>query len=293
LILVGKRKKALWVQYTCTDMPIHYKTRSDIKVALLFIEPRRLLTINYAIESILKYTPVNWQPLYYYHHKTDLIQKDWLEGLSFVETAKRQNRQVIFREMNEKYIGVDQNTIALDVEFWKSLKEDYILLFHADSALCNIATSGAPYPIDFFLHFDYVGAPWDDDPIVAGIQVWTGNGGLALRNRSLTIYCLEHSGSLDNFPPFHPEDYYYAYCAQRFGRAAPPYLSQFFALETHIPPTTLGIHGVCLYANNYGCQKEWVDMWLKKCPESLFLFTGKNGTCSTCRGDKFEKQLSR
>jgi len=137
------------------------------------------------------------------------------------------------------------------------------------------------YPIEFFLNFDYVGAPWDGGQSFGGLTVWSGNGGFSLRNVSLSIFCLENSERLDGVPPNIPEDFYFAYCAQVFGRPAPFQMAKYFALETTNVVAALGIHGICTYASQYGCEKKWVDHWLSVCPESSFLFPD-GGRCRDC-----------
>ena len=69
------------------------------------------------------------------------------------------------------------NQILYDVNFWKLLKGERILIYHEDSIVFreNI--------IDF-LPYDYIGAPWGGrQPL--GLRY--GNGGFSLRNRSKII----------------------------------------------------------------------------------------------------------
>jgi len=140
-------------------------------------------------------------------------------------------------------------------------------------------SNNKPYSLEFFLNFDYVGAPWDGRDFFDLPKVYVGNGGFSLRNVSLTKYCLQNSGPKDNHPVSAPEDYYFAYCAQVFGRPAPYEMAKFFAIETEHNDLALGIHGVCTYSG-FGCNSGVLSKWVAGCPDSSFLFP--NNLCPKC-----------
>jgi len=276
-----KQRKVLMISYKCMDVAKPFSmVNPNIKVGLLFIEPRKLETISPAIETVLMHVPDDWEPLYVFHapeHK-DADQAKWIKSLPFVNLAKSLNKDVYFLPIEDKYYQKSQNVLGLDINWWRKFSEDYLFLFHYDSAMCS--PQDKPYPIEFYLNFDYVGAPWEGLSF-EGMTVWSGNGGFSLRNVSLTKYCLENSEKLDGIKPNEPEDCYYAYCAQRFGRPAPYELSKYFAIETVDSPTSIGIHGLCTNYRKFGCNKDWVDKWLSVCPDSEFLFTN-DGRCTDC-----------
>jgi len=155
---------------------------------------------------------------------------------------------------------------------------NFSFFFHYDAALCS--PKDKPYPLEFYLHWDYVGAPWGGRGY-NGLTVWTGNGGFSLRNLSLAIHCIENCHKVDGYHPSAPEDYFFAYCAQLFGHACPYDYSKYFAIETEDSDVALGVHGICTYARHFGCNKDWMNRWLSKCPDSSYLFPG--GTCSNCQ----------
>jgi len=74
--------------------------------------------------------------------------------------------------------GIDTyNQIMYDVNFWKLLKGERILIYHEDSIVFR-------NNIKDFLLYDYIGAPWGGrQPL--GLRY--GNGGFSLRNRSKII----------------------------------------------------------------------------------------------------------
>jgi len=254
-----------------------------VSVGMLFFEDQIDLNVSPSIETVLKNAPSNWGPLYIYHapearHKA---QADWIKKEPYVQLAKNLNREIIWREMDDEYYLMGDNSFALDVEFWKTFSDhhDYLFYFRSDSALCKSPDN--PYPIEAFLNFDYIGPAWhgyDYDSLL----LITGSGGLSLRNISLMIYCLENSEAKDGRVPFTNEDFYFSYCAQLFGKPAPYDAALKFAIESQDSPFSYGIYGICTRGLHLGCNHAWVNKWLETCPESAFLFPSKDGLCADC-----------
>jgi hypothetical protein len=94
---------------------------------------------------------------------------------------------------------------------------------------------------DEFLEFDYIGAPWHDQPEARCV----GNGGFSLRSQRLL-----QAGLDPRVTPEHPEDQ--ALCRdhrellerEHGVRFAPPWLARRFAFENEAPDgPTFGFHG--------------------------------------------------
>jgi len=266
--------KSVFIEYTCVDKMLILPP-PKFTTALLLIDGSINGGTNGAIISVLKNTPTSW-PLYVYHapKNKDSYHKIWLSDLQFNKLAKDQNRPVIYRELAEKYYRQSQNILALDPTFWKAFSEDFIFLFQSDSSMC--APPELPYKIEDFLNFDYVGAPWSPPSAVSGNTIFVGNGGFSLRNRTHMITCIENH--VGRYPV--SEDMFFADCTLRTGRYTPRNIARYFSVESTFPHPSgaLGIHGICHYGKHLGCNKTWVNNWLKQCPESEFLFAnGKNG----------------
>jgi len=245
-------------------------------VALLVHEANRREHINGAILSVHKNTPIQW-PLYviYASIARDPIMAPWIKGLPFNEVLKSAGRSVIYREMNDAYYGHSQNTPAMDVEFWKQFSEDFLFFFHADSGMCH--PPNFPYNLSDFFNFDYVGAPWSGPGRAYQTStVYVGNGGFSIRNRTFMIECIQRGHRNDGISLLEPEDYYFALCAQRFGRFCSYDIARYFAIETvdEPPEGSFGYHGEHC---PWGCNQDRVDRWLKMCPETSYVFV--NGTC--------------
>ena len=63
--------------------------------------------------------------------------------------------------------------------FWSALRAQHVMIFQTDSVLCSMS----PWSIEYFLRYDYVGAPWIDQWY--GMDI--GNGGLSLRKTNTMI----------------------------------------------------------------------------------------------------------
>lgn len=118
---------------------------------------------------------------------------------------------------------------------------------------------------DEFLQYDYLGAPWHDQP--AGLSV--GNGGFSLRSRRL----LEATAAVQ-WPDEHPEDE--ALCRTHRAemeatglRFAPPELARRFAFENLAPRgPTFGFHG-CYHLPGV-LDEATLAGWLDALPDGFF-----------------------
>jgi hypothetical protein len=119
---------------------------------------------------------------------------------------------------------------------------------------------------DEFLAFDYIGAPWHDQPPALCV----GNGGFSLRSRRLLL-AAQDPRIVDE----HPEDEmlcrrYRALLEQEHGiRFAPPALARRFAFENEAPAgPTLGFHGP--YNLPRFLDAATLGRWLDELPDPFF-----------------------
>ncbi len=81
------------------------------------------------------------------------------------------------------------NRILTNPRFWELFDRAYLLLFQIDAAFCPRPT----YPIDHFLRYAFVGAPWRRTlPQCVDTQSCVGNCGLGLFRRSAARAALPH-----------------------------------------------------------------------------------------------------
>lgn len=130
------------------------------------------------------------------------------------------------------------NGLFTNIDFWKQIKEENILVIQHDSALLRTG-------IDEFYEWDYVGAPWI-------FQQHGGNGGLSFRKKSAMIECLEkipYNGK-DN------EDIYFSNALKLLNKKlAPRELCEKFSCETIFKMGTLGYHAIEKYLTEEQCQR--------------------------------------
>ena len=104
------------------------------------------------------------------------------------------------------------------------------LIFQTDSISFEINK----HLINNFLHYDYVGAPWDHHPL-NGQTV--GNGGLSLRKKSKMLEIMDKEG-INNLP----EDVYFS-CTNKVPLFKPSTEeAKLFSVEELFNNTTFGCH---------------------------------------------------
>mmetsp|Transcript_65921 Transcript_65921/g.117231 ORF Transcript_65921/g.117231 Transcript_65921/m.117231 type:complete len:401 (-) Transcript_65921:657-1859(-) len=158
--------------------------------------------------------------------------------------------------------------------FWRSLQADRVLIYQPDTVLCR----NSPYPIEHFLKWDYIGAPWDGpwfqtlrntshDQLTADWTVWQqwgGNGGLSIRNPQTMIACLNRQPPRTFYDWRLNEDKFYSRCLSKFRmNIAPWHVGRLFSSETYINVQSLGYHKPLLKDK----PQHLVPQILKRCPE--------------------------
>jgi hypothetical protein len=122
----------------------------------------------------------------------------------------------------------DYRAMRISTEFWKTFREDKILVFEVDSLL-----SGPN--VEDFIDYDYVGAPcgrFDEG--------YFGNSGLSLQTRQLMIDCLERSTPA----PDEPGDVFFTKSARALGAAVPDFeTATRFSVESIYTSHPVGVHG--------------------------------------------------
>eukprot|EP01124_Arcella_intermedia_P019440 TRINITY_DN26754_c0_g1_i1.p1 TRINITY_DN26754_c0_g1~~TRINITY_DN26754_c0_g1_i1.p1 ORF type:complete len:439 (-),score=68.27 TRINITY_DN26754_c0_g1_i1:21-1250(-) len=277
----SQQKKAAYFKYRCIAKKKIFHPPLVESVALMMVEATRRPGISEAAMSAMENLNPSW-PLYVWYPPAskDPGYLDMLLELPFVAFAKKQKRTIFFVEFGEEFFGRSQNYIAFSKAFWSRMKEDKFLFIHSDSAYCH-PQKDFPYTIEDFLYFDYVGAPWGGPRSFLDSTVFVGNGGFSIRKKELMIKCIDFAVDSGYEIPM-IEDYWFAYCNTKFGKFAGWELARHFAIETVDPLEigALGIHGVCSYRRDKGCDKNWVAHWLSRCPSSAFLFS--DGRCNGC-----------
>ena len=117
-------------------------------------------------------------------------------------------------------------------EFYDHIPTETFLIFQTDT----IIFEKHKYLLDFFLEYDYVGAPWDHK--VKNKIYNVGNGGLSLRKKSKMLEILETENPNHN----DPEDVFFS-CPQKVSIHKPSFeKAKLFSVEELFSPISFGCH---------------------------------------------------
>ena len=153
---------------------------ADSDKLALIIEPRFDKLTEAVIFNFMHFlNPLGWNLIIvsYSGYHSD-IQKRY----PYAIVCNIGDKHIYFNEQGTPNITIDSyNTIMMDLELWKNLGVENIIVFQRDCIMFRAFD-------ERFLHYDYAGANYYSNlsPIYGGI-----NGGFSIRNRSTMAYCLE------------------------------------------------------------------------------------------------------
>lgn len=127
------------------------------------------------------------------------------------------------------------NKLCYDLNFWKNLKGEKILLHQFDAFIINSN-------INDFMDYDYVGGYWDKPQ--KGTHI--GNGGFSLRTKNVIIKILETCKINHKIE----EDIFFGSILndnKKLGKLAPNHIAKEFAIDGNYS------------LNKFGCHKFWKD----------------------------------
>jgi hypothetical protein len=148
-----------------------------MKYTAVIIEPRIHNALQFVLENFLNNLDLDWSFIIFYGTEN----KEFLFNIIKENFLEFKNRiRLINLNVNNLAIK-DYNNILFDNEFYKIIPTKYFLIFQTDSLIRN----KFKHFINFFLKYDYVGAPWPDPVKIFGVNDCNhvGNGGLSLRNK--------------------------------------------------------------------------------------------------------------
>lgn len=204
----------------------------------VLVEFRSIDLLVSAVMNIYHNIPSSW-PIQIFHGQSNLEFIKSSPGLNPLMS----NGRIILTEWKPKLkkdYTRNTNEIFTNISFWQQIQGDKILFFQLDSVMC----SNSPHKITDFLHYDYIGAPWDVE-VCCGLKgIPVGNGGFSLRSRLKTIQLLQilpWDNGLN-------EDAWYSVNLPRYVNASiPPIeIAKTFAVESIYYPHPMGVHKLLL-----------------------------------------------
>ena len=166
----------------------------------------------------------------------------------------------------------EYSKLLTSVSFWNLFKGEKILIYQEDSFIFN-------YNINDFIHFDYIGAPFQKN--VNDTPNLVGNGGFSLRSKSKMIEVIQKKSPLDteynsstkkymknsnlDFPP---EDVYFSKNMQELniGLVADWDTASLFSSESVFNEKSFGGHKFWL------SNKKWKEFFKKLFKYNIYIF---------------------
>jgi hypothetical protein len=141
------------------------------------------------------------------------------------------------------------NNLCLDINFWNKINCQKVLVYQSDTYIFKDFD-------DYFLEFDYIGAPWGPSEHSENIKnaykfkcnVNIGNGGFSLRNLEAMKWCLNeykpNKNFVNNDTNYMWEDCFFSYYIQNSERykKTPLKVAQKFSFEHIYSEDTFGCH---------------------------------------------------
>ena len=150
------------------------------------------------------------------------------------------------------------NKILTSTSFWEMLQGEKILIHQEDS--CIFKTN-----IQDYIHFDYIGAPWNTDKEwvqKSGLKIPAGNGGFSLRTRKLMINIIQNYSR----DPKDNEDVYFSRMIQDHNLGIFPSVDDAYNFSSEGIVSRNSFGGHCYF--NYDVTSE--ERFVRECVASLY-----------------------
>jgi hypothetical protein len=216
------------------SLPAKY---ANIAVLVEFRSIDRLVTI---VMNILHNIPSSWH-IQIFHGKTNL---QFIKNSSTLRPLIA-SRRILLTEWETEFTKdfvKNTNKLFTDISFWQQIQGDKILFFQLDSIMC----SNSPHKITDYLHYDYIGAPWDLKKCCGVKDAPVGNGGFSLRSRIKTIQLLKMIKWEEKYDI--PEDLWFPINLRRYLNAsiAPVDVAKTFSVESIFYSHPMAVHKLLL-----------------------------------------------
>ena len=163
----------------------------------IIIEPRKHKALPFVLENFLTNLSQDWSFIIFHG------VKNYKFIVEIVNKLSKHIHRIKLINLNVKNLTINSynNLLKYSKNFYNCIPTETFLIFQTDSILIERHKQ----LINDFLHYDYVGAPWNHFPLNNNECV--GNGGLSLRKKSKMIEIMEKQGKNK-----HPEDVYFSCC---------------------------------------------------------------------------------
>jgi hypothetical protein len=214
------------------------------KYTALIIEPRKHKALHFVINNFLTHLSNEWAVIVFHGNQNI----EYVRNIANDLNAKHNNRIIQLINLNVENLNLyTYSDIFLSKPFYNYIPTNTFLVFQTDSMILKENKEN----IQFFLDYDYVGAPWKNNRV--------GNGGLSLRKKNKMLEIIDSKG----YMRIHEDDYFSYRINPKINYNVPSHeIAKLFAIETVFYDNPFGIHNCWRHL-----PKEQVDFLLNKYPE--------------------------
>jgi hypothetical protein len=223
------------------------------------------------VRNIRANLPSNWAIQIFYTGKGQS-----LNGININKGLQRmiENKEIIVTFLPENIGKLKRKQYEVWTErwIWENMVADHVLTFGGNAVLCG----NSPRVITDFIHFDYIGAPWNFKKGVGG------DGGISLRNRKTIVSVIDYELSKTDilsrdtaYKSWGQEDIFFVSRMMEMNQllnksyrlATRNDTLQFAAIESYANQEVLGASGILA-----GLSNEDRDKFITYCPEIKMLY---------------------
>jgi len=220
------------------------------------------------IKNIIDNIPADWRiQVFYADSNLQLLQESALLA-SHIKSGK------VFLDNYIANVTIPDggvySALLKTVAFWDQVKGEKILLFQTDSVICSNST----LKTDYWMKYDYIGAPWHHSLGHAQYTNGVGNGGFSVRTKSVMKEIITKFGEGNDYQN---EDVFFSRGTKDTNHLLAPLEEAVkFAVETEYYATPFAVHKPWNYQTQWFSVEQYAKLqeW---CSEIVTVFGNKIG----------------
>jgi len=212
----------------------------------IIVEPRKHKALEYVLNNFLENLSNEWNIIIFHGN----LNIDYINDIINHNLIKYKNR-ISLINLNVDNLTINQynELFITNFDFYNKIPTETFLVFQTDTLI----NKKYKHFINYFLKYDYVGAPWKWDNNV-------GNGGLSLRKKSKMLEIIKNDNNRYNNDKFINEDLYFS-MSKIVKLYKPSYkLAKRFSMESIFLLKTFGCHKAYIHINNNILFKRYPDI---------------------------------
>jgi len=198
----------------------------------IIIEPRKHKALSFVLQNFLKNLPEEWSFIIFHGNKN----VDYINYILKNDIIEKDRLRITLINLKVDNLTIcEYNNIFKRKKIYHYIPTETFLIFQTDTMIFNKHR----HIIYDFLHYDYVGAPWNKSFKWAENLNYVGNGGLSLRKKSKMLELIKNidSNVVEN------EDIFFSRNQKGIIVKKPEYeIAKKFSMETVFSNITFGCH---------------------------------------------------